>query len=75
MTTKSKLHAFIERIKLNPAPGSYSDNVQLSNEDPDPIPPEKRTWTALSFVFYWTSDQFAPATWYIFVSTVTLVRA
>lgn len=34
-----------------------------SNADQDPVPPERRTWTARTFVAYWFSDLVTVSTW------------
>ncbi|KAK5951350.1 hypothetical protein OHC33_007768 [Knufia fluminis] len=34
-----------------------------SNADQDPVPPERRTWTAWTFVLYWFSDLVTVSTW------------
>ncbi|KAL3422668.1 ncs1 allantoate transporter [Phlyctema vagabunda] len=34
-----------------------------SNADQDPVPPERRTWTGLTFVLYWFSDLVTYSTW------------
>lgn len=34
-----------------------------SNADQDPVPPERRTWTARTFVSYWFSDLVTVSTW------------
>lgn len=34
-----------------------------SNADMDPVPPERRTWTAWVFVIYWFSDLVTVSTW------------
>lgn len=34
-----------------------------SNADQDPVPVEKRTWTAWTFVLYWFSDLVTVSTW------------
>ncbi|KAF2500359.1 hypothetical protein BU16DRAFT_556829 [Lophium mytilinum] len=38
--------------------GKYAS--RWSNRDLDPIPPEKRTWGAIDYWAYWTSDMLAP---------------
>lgn len=34
-----------------------------SNADQDPVPPERRTWTGLTFILYWFSDLVTISTW------------
>lgn len=60
------------KIRLKPAPGSYSREVKWANKDLDPIEKERRTWTKRDVVSYWTSDQFAPATFELGSSLVGL---
>ncbi|KAI0747193.1 NCS1 nucleoside transporter family [Daedaleopsis nitida] len=43
-------------------PGSTKSG-RWSNEDMDPVPPEKRSWTMLNFVAYWISDAWNLTRW------------
>ncbi|BGP12773.1 hypothetical protein JCM10213_007287 [Rhodosporidiobolus nylandii] len=43
-----------------------------SNKDLDPVPKEKRTWGTFSVLSYWCSDQFAPSSWSLGSSMITL---
>ncbi|KAK9453288.1 permease for cytosine/purines, uracil, thiamine, allantoin-domain-containing protein [Dipodascopsis uninucleata] len=38
-----------------------SDESRKSNEDLDPVPPSKRTWSTYNYVMYWISDNFSPS--------------
>ena len=41
--------------------GVYANSPRWSNKDLDPVPIEKRTWTALDYWAYWTSDMVVPS--------------
>ncbi|KAK9490778.1 permease for cytosine/purines, uracil, thiamine, allantoin-domain-containing protein [Lipomyces doorenjongii] len=50
----SRLH---ERIVIQ------GGEERRSNPDMDPVPPEKRTWSAMDYITYWISDNFSPSGW------------
>ncbi|KAK2811748.1 hypothetical protein FQN50_001786 [Emmonsiellopsis sp. PD_5] len=49
----------IIRSKIELPPGE----TRWSNEDLDPIPPERQNWRTYNFVTYWISDAFAVTNW------------
>lgn len=40
--------------------------------DQDPVPPEKWTWTASTYAWYWLSDLVTVSTWAAAASIVSL---
>ncbi|EPQ55779.1 cytosine-purine permease [Gloeophyllum trabeum ATCC 11539] len=48
---------------LEPEPSTFAPTSALSNEDMDPVPPHKRTWTTWNYVAYWISDATNVAVW------------
>ncbi|GAA6009146.1 hypothetical protein JCM11491_005769 [Sporobolomyces phaffii] len=50
-------------ISVKQEAGVRGKASRWSNKDLDPVPKNRRTWTAMDVVSYWNSDQFAPATW------------
>ena len=50
----------------------YGPSARWSNEDMDPVPPEKRTWTTWNYVAYWISDATNAATWQLASSMLTI---
>lgn len=48
---------------LEPAPSTFAPNSRWSNKDMDPVPPNMRTWTTMSYVAYWISDAVNVASW------------
>ncbi|KAM0746462.1 NCS1 nucleoside transporter family [Meredithblackwellia eburnea MCA 4105] len=43
-----------------------------SNEDLDPVPPEKQNWNMMDMAYYWLSDASGPNTWTVGSSLIAL---
>lgn len=41
-----------------------------SNQDMDPVAPERRNWTTITFGAYWLAESWAPNTWSVGSSMV-----
>ncbi|KAJ9143382.1 Uracil permease [Pleurostoma richardsiae] len=72
-TIRSKLYAGARTVKLRSTSleswklpkqsSTLAPDYVWSNPDQDPVPKEKQTWTAWTFVGYWFSDLFTVAGW------------
>jgi hypothetical protein len=59
------------RIKLTDENlGNTSSGRVWSNQDMDPVAPERRNWSAWTFAGYWISESWAPNTWSVGSSMV-----
>lgn len=63
---------FLQRVRLPKQKSSIAPAYVWTNADQDPVPYEKRTWTATTFVLYWFSDLVTISTWAAASSVVTL---
>jgi permease for cytosine/purines len=48
---------------LEPEASTFAESSSWSNEDMDPVPPHKRTWTMLNYVTFWISCAVNVTTW------------
>ncbi|KAH8701630.1 putative uracil permease [Talaromyces proteolyticus] len=61
------------RLRLPQTESSFlRGNVRWTNKDLDPVPPDMRKWTVLSFVGYWMSDSFSVANWQLASSILAI---
>ncbi|KAI3615658.1 ncs1 allantoate transporter [Moniliophthora roreri] len=59
---------------LHPSPSSLTppDHARWSNKDMDPVPPNERTWSSMSYVAYWISDAANVAVWQLASSMIAI---
>jgi NCS1 family nucleobase:cation symporter-1 len=50
----------------------YGPSARWSNEDMDPVPLEKRTWTTWNYVAYWISDATNTGIWQLASSMLAI---
>ncbi|KAK7044695.1 permease for cytosine/purines, uracil, thiamine, allantoin-domain-containing protein [Favolaschia claudopus] len=62
----------LQRLEVAHEPGLTHSQLFLTNEDLQPVPEEKRTWTAFNFFAFWVADSFNVNTWMIVSSMVQL---
>ncbi|KAF8870175.1 permease for cytosine/purines, uracil, thiamine, allantoin-domain-containing protein [Infundibulicybe gibba] len=62
----------LQRLEVGHQPGLTYSQLFLSNDDLSPVPPAKRTWSALNFMTFWIADSFNVNTWMIASSMVQL---
>jgi NCS1 family nucleobase:cation symporter-1 len=55
--------AHLSTWKLEPEPSTFAPSSAWSNQDMDPVPLHKRTWTTLNYIAYWISDATNVASW------------
>ncbi|KIY70484.1 NCS1 nucleoside transporter family [Cylindrobasidium torrendii FP15055 ss-10] len=64
------MSSFLKKLEVAHEPGLSHKDIFLSNEDLQPVPPEKRTWKSRNFVAFWLADSFNINTWMIVSSMV-----
>jgi NCS1 family nucleobase:cation symporter-1 len=57
---------------LEPETSTFAENSSWSNEDMDPVPPQKRTWTMLNYVTFWISCAANATVWQLASSMLAI---
>ncbi|ELU45939.1 uridine permease Fui1 [Rhizoctonia solani AG-1 IA] len=73
MTLKQRSSSLLKRLEVEHEPDLTNTQLFLSNEDLQPVPPERRTWKAWNFYDHgWTTDSILQInTWMIVSSMIT----
>ncbi|KAI0288327.1 NCS1 nucleoside transporter family [Russula brevipes] len=57
---------------LEPETSTFAESSAWSNEDMDPVPPQKRTWTMLNYVAFWISCAANVTVWQLASSMLAI---
>ena len=74
MASRARSYLSPSAWRLDPAPSTLAP-ARLrgyTNADMDPVPPEGRKWTTLSYIAYWISDATNAAVWELASSMLAL---
>ncbi|OQV01653.1 hypothetical protein CLAIMM_06969 isoform 2 [Cladophialophora immunda] len=68
---KSRAARLLSRLQTESEPGLTNSQLMLTNHDLKPVEPQRRQWTAWSFVAFWIADSFNINTWMIASTMLT----
>ncbi|KAH0848763.1 hypothetical protein AYO21_09876 [Fonsecaea monophora] len=68
---KSWAARVLTRVQTESEPGLSNAQLMLTNHDLKPVEPQRRQWTAWSFVAFWIADSFNINTWMIASTMLT----
>ncbi|CAE6429940.1 hypothetical protein ACGC1H_000870 [Rhizoctonia solani] len=71
MTLRHRSKSLLKRLEVEHEPDLTTTELFLTNEDLQPVPPERRTWKAWNFYAFWIADSFNINTWMIVSSMIT----
>ncbi|KAG9128279.1 hypothetical protein FRC07_001920 [Ceratobasidium sp. 392] len=70
MTLTHRHKSLLQKLEVGHEPGLSTTQLFLSNEDLQPVPPERRAWKAWNFYAFWVADSFNINTWMIVSSMI-----
>ncbi|KAG8743351.1 hypothetical protein FRC10_012155 [Ceratobasidium sp. 414] len=70
MTLLHRSNSLLKKLEVGHEPGLTTTQLFLSNEDLQPVLPERRTWKAWNFYAFWVADSFNINTWMIVSSMI-----
>ncbi|KIX92337.1 uncharacterized protein Z520_11945 [Fonsecaea multimorphosa CBS 102226] len=68
---KSTAARLLSMLQTESEPGLTNAQLMLTNHDLKPVEPQRRQWTAWSFVAFWIADSFNINTWMIASTLLT----